>query len=162
MSTKITLEYFGFQGQGATVKEAKQDAGRKIDALHQGTWEPVIVTWRGETVLIHRTLEGWLSRFLQHKDEPLKVSTGCQFHGTDDLKAVIRSVQSHVVQLGWTFEDPIDLFPDFFTNEADRREAISYRQWQIAYRKFKAEGHSDNDAHRLASESRFSRQGLSA
>jgi hypothetical protein len=71
-------------------------------------------------------------------------------------------VQRHVVQLGWTFEDPIDHFPDFCTNEADRREAIDYRKWQLAYRKFKDEGHDDNEAHRLASESRYSRQGLSA
>jgi hypothetical protein len=162
MSTKITLEYFGFQGQGATVKEAKQDAGRKIEALHHGTWEPVVVTWRGETILIYRTLDGWISRFLQHKGEPLKVSSGCQCHGNDDVKEVIRSVQRHVVQLGWTFEDPIDHFPDFCTNEADRREAIDYRKWQLAYRKFKDEGHDDNEAHRLASESRYSKQGLSA
>jgi hypothetical protein len=157
MSTKITLEYFGFQGLGATIKEAKQDAGRKIEALHAGSWDPVLVSWRGETILIYRTLEGYYSRFLQHGGDPLKVSAGCQLHGNDDLKSAIRSVQNHVVQLGWTFEDPIDLFPDFYTNESDRREAISYREWQIAYRKFKGEGHTDNDAHRLATESRFSR-----
>jgi hypothetical protein len=34
MAKKLIIEYFGFRGEGSTVKEAKLEAGRKITALH--------------------------------------------------------------------------------------------------------------------------------
>jgi hypothetical protein len=33
MATRISLTYFGMSGEGATVREAKADAGRKLEAL---------------------------------------------------------------------------------------------------------------------------------
>lgn len=149
MSRQVILEFFGFTGTGKTTAEAKQNAGLKILALKQGSWEPVIVSWRGESVLIYRTLEGYVSRFLQHDGAPLRVSTGSTYYG-EDLKETIRSVQNHIVQLGWTFDDPIDTFPEWYTDRNDRGAAISYRQWQINYRELIRRGFSDNEAHGLA------------
>src|SRR5229473_3349469 len=160
MSTKITLEYFGFQGQGATVKEAKQDAGRKIEALHAGTFQPQLREWRGEAVLVYRTLTGWEYTFIQHQGGALRT------HGTamgdGEFFNTLRSAERHLVGVAWNVGDPLTDFPEWFHNEEDRKDLISSREWQIAYRKFKDEGHEDNEAHRLATESRYSRQGLSA
>jgi hypothetical protein len=158
MSTKITLEYFGFEGSGATVKEAKQDAGRKIEALHSGSWTPVLVTWRGHTALLTRDTHGWTKRFLQHDGDPLKIGQGSEHFGSgSNFTDALHSTQRHIVQLGWQFGDPIDIFPDWFTDEAGRKEAISYRQWQLRYKQNKADGLSDNEAHQKATEDGWKR-----
>jgi hypothetical protein len=49
------------------------------------------------------------------------------------------------------FGDPVDLFPEWFDNREDRRDIIGRREWQIRYKRFKAEGKSDGEAHQLAS-----------
>lgn len=152
MSQQVTIQYFGFEGTGRTMKDAKLNAGNKILMLHEGSFEPVLVTWRGETALIYRTLTGYESKILQHDGAPLHMPLGCEMHSEGTRKAVIKSVQQHIVQLGWRFEDPIDLFPDWFTDANDRKEAIRYRQWQLDFRKFRAEGMSENEAHLAASE----------
>jgi hypothetical protein len=149
MSKKITIEYFGFEGTGSTVKEAKQDAGRKIEALHIGSWTPVLVTWRGHTALLTRDTHGWTKRFLQHDGDPLKIGQGSQGFG-NDWAGALHSTQRHIVQLGWNVGDPIDIFPDWFTDPRDRKEAIEYRQWQLNYRELRDRGLSDVDAHRYA------------
>lgn len=51
MSTKISLEYFGMPGVGATVKEAKLDAGRKIEEALSRDYTPLYIEWRGTICL---------------------------------------------------------------------------------------------------------------
>lgn len=149
MSQIVKIEYFGFEGTGRTMKDAKADAGKKISALHNGSWTPVIISWRGETVLLTRDLTGWVKRFLQHDNAEITVGTGSQ--SFDSRDEAIRASQRHIVQLGWRIEDPIDIFPEWFTDKHDRKEAIEYRQWQLNYRELKDRGLNDNQAHRYAS-----------
>jgi hypothetical protein len=152
MAKQITIEYFGFTGTGATVKEAKENAGRQILALQNGSWTPVLVTWRGHTALLTRDLNGWTKRFLQHDEAPLAVSQGTEsFFSLNDA---LTSTRNHIVQLGWQLSDPIDLFPEWYTDEAAKREAIQYRQWQLNYRELISRGLADHEAHQLAGQPR--------
>jgi hypothetical protein len=64
----------------------------------------------------------------------------------------VRAARRHLVDIAWRFGDPVDLFPEWFKNSEDRRDIIGRREWQIRYRRLKAEGKSDGEAHQLASE----------
>jgi hypothetical protein len=54
MAMKVIIEYFGFRGEGSTVKEAKLEAGRKITALHIGHWLPELIECRWYAVDLRR------------------------------------------------------------------------------------------------------------
>ena len=57
---KITLDYYGMTGTGATVKEAKLDAGRQIEQALNGDYTPSLIHWRQYTVLMAREpRQGW-------------------------------------------------------------------------------------------------------
>jgi hypothetical protein len=150
VSKKIIVEYFGFRGDGSTVKEAKLDAGRKIAALHVGHWLPELIEWRGEAALVYRTLDGWEYTFIQHDGGALRTRGIAIGDGT--FAGTVRAARRHLVDIAWRFGDPVDLFPEWFKNSEDRRDIIGRREWQIRYRRLKAEGKSDGEAHQLASE----------
>jgi hypothetical protein len=58
--TKINLEYFGMPGSGATVKEAKADAGRRIEAAFDGSYAPFMLSHRGKMLVASRDPKsGW-------------------------------------------------------------------------------------------------------
>jgi hypothetical protein len=67
------------------------------------------------------------------------------------VTASVRATRCHLVDVAWRFGDPVDLFPESFDNRDDRRDIIGRREWQIRYKRFKAEGKSDGEAHQLAS-----------
>ena len=151
--SKITLDYFGSSGTGATVKEAKLDAGRKIEALHSGTWTPVIREWRGYAVLIHRNLNGWEYCFIQHPGEPLHIPPGCSC-GFHDRADAVKSAERHIADVGWTCADPLEAFPVWFGTDANRehtnlrREIIDGRKWQLQMRHLVNAGIPDETARR--------------
>jgi hypothetical protein len=148
MSTQITLEYFGFQGQGATVKAAKQDAGQKIAALHEGIWQPTLREWRGEAVLVYRTLNGWVYSFLQHASGPLQFSGTCM--GNGEFWETLRSAERHLADTGWKTNEPITDFPEWFHNEQDRKEIMDGRKWQLRIQELVAKGYSMDRARNIA------------
>jgi hypothetical protein len=58
--TNINLTYCGMPGSGPTVKEAKQDAARKIEAALADSYMPTVITWRGRIAIIFREpVGGW-------------------------------------------------------------------------------------------------------
>lgn len=145
MSTKITLTYFGFHGEGATVKEAKLDAGRKIEALHEGYWTPAIVEWRGHAAIVYRTLDGWHYGFIGHPGEAIhSISGGSSGYG--DYRETLRAAQRHVADIGWQLDEPLDLFPDWLTDDRDRREIRDRRVWASKVSHLMKQGISSNDA----------------
>jgi hypothetical protein len=148
MHKPVYIEHQGFHGTGTTAKEAKLDAIRKIEALHEGYWQPTLREWRGHAVLIHRDLEGWQYTFLQHNYGQLKM------HGTTidngDYRETLRSAERHLADIGWTVADPLDLFPAWFSNAEDRREILSRRTWQLRVRHHLDAGHDLEAARRLA------------
>lgn len=68
---QITLEYYGVTGQGATVKEAKADAGRRIQELTNNSisWNPVLITWQDWHIIIMRGLYGWGYKLINPAEE---------------------------------------------------------------------------------------------
>lgn len=137
----VMIEYFGFSGAGRTVTEAKQDAGRKIEALHTGTWEPEIRTWKDHTVLIRRDLTGWLYQFIQLPGEPIRIPQGCAM--ACDRKDAIESAERHLVQRAWNVGEAINDFPDWFADVNKRKDVISQRLLYIQHAELRAAGYDE-------------------
>lgn len=55
----VTIDYYGFEGIGKNVTEAKRDAGKKIEALHNGSFAPQLFTLGNNSMLVWRDLYGW-------------------------------------------------------------------------------------------------------
>jgi len=147
----VKIDYFGFAGQGPTVKEAKQDAGRKIQALQQGYWTPKIVAWRGYAILVTRNLQGWDQYFIQHPDEPTpRVGSCCC--GFDSERESVHSAEMHLADLGWSPDtDALDVFPEFPTlTDYDRRDLISRRKWCLQIQHLTAAGLDTERARAIA------------
>jgi len=89
------------------------------------------------------------STFIQHDGGPLR-TRGISI-GDGTFAGTVRAARRHLVDIAWRFGDPVDLFPEWFDNREDRRDIIGRREWQIRYKRFKAEGKSDVKAHQLAS-----------
>lgn len=82
----ITLDYYGMTGTGHTVKEAKLDAGRKIEAALEGDYSPLLVQWRGTTAVFSRNPKsGWGYRFA-HGSSPVQTmfQSCCGNDGRDE------------------------------------------------------------------------------
>ncbi len=134
--TTIHVEYYGFQGEGPTVKAAKEDAGKKIAALHRDNWTPVIREWRGHAALVFRTLRGWEYRFIARPDQlpPLHIPMGSCPGGTDRAETIF-TAERHIAANGWEPTDELDVFPVWFGTDTNRehaamrREMIEQRKW---------------------------------
>ena len=54
MSQKVRIEYFGMEGEGRNLTEARKDAGRKIEEALSGDYIPRLFHFRDETWLMWR------------------------------------------------------------------------------------------------------------
>jgi hypothetical protein len=142
MSTKITLTYFGMAGEGRTVKEAKLDAGRKIEAVFDGNWTPFLLQAGDETILCWREpVGGWHYGFA--RDGRIDGST---WHATRD--ECDKSARSHLGQIATDWKTCLtveDVHP-IVKHDADRREILGLCQWQRAYARATSAGLDDNNA----------------
>ena len=142
MSTNITLTYFGMEGHGKTVKEAKLDAGRKIEALFDGSWTPFLLQAEAETILCWReVLGGWHYGFVREGQ-----IHGSTWHATKE--ECERSARSHLGQIAtdWRTCMKVDDVHGVVKDERDRREILSNCEWQRAYHRATAAGLDDNNA----------------
>ena len=44
MTKTVRITYYGMEGEGSTLKEAKQDAGRKLEAAIRASSDPICIT----------------------------------------------------------------------------------------------------------------------
>lgn len=150
MATAITLTYFGFEGAGRTVTEAKKDAGRKIEQAFEGDYTPEVFAYRGHSYLVWRTPEGWCNRAVAGPDGPRDGKLyACANHGHDRRKDCVREVLSHLAQIAWVESDG-QTPPAFLT---DRDSLSDYRTWtefQLRYADARRRGMDDHDAHSYA------------
>lgn len=151
MSKQVTIQYFGMEGTGRTLTEAKQDAGRRIEKAVTGSYLPFVQSYRGQSVLVWRELERWQFRLLTDY-ETGAVRDGFVYGcgaGQDTFDDVVKAAKYALAQTTWQPEDG-DFPPDFLKSEDIRREFKSWAAWQLRYRAHRANGMSDVDAHRAA------------
>jgi hypothetical protein len=147
----------GMSGSGKTVTEAKQDAGRRITALLEEIGAPILLTHRGQMIVMSRDKYGWGYRLYQVAE--LKIRTdashcSCGFAGKDDcLVAAVR----HLADLTRTEGETDSALFDALRTQQAARERYSFALkaaqddvWLDRRRTALARGMSENDAHDYA------------
>ena len=138
----VTIEYYGMEGQGRTVTEAKRDAGAKIEKALGGDWTPRLLTSRGWTILLYREPSGWHSAITCDADSGPRTGN---VHGTNyrDYEDCHESALAHLGQLSW---DGAEMLPPClqceFSREMQRSggarrlvsEFSSWRGFQMAFK----------------------------
>src|SRR5213593_2027991 len=92
--TTIRLTYCGMAGEGPTVKEAKQDAARKIEAVLDADYTPAVYRWGNSCAVVWRTPRGINSAYLHGPGKP----GGHCCHFREDFDHVCREVRLNLAR----------------------------------------------------------------
>lgn len=130
MGKVVRIEYFGMDGEGRNVTEAKKDAGRKLEQFVRQAGMPKFLCYRSATIVMWRGKEDWLYGFLRDGD-----ISGWSYHpgGYDEC----RMAAAHHLAQNECDQDEIITesdVPEFVTDRHDRRELVRYMMWQRAAR----------------------------
>ena len=141
-------------GEGPTVREAKQDAARKIEAVLEADYTPAVFRWGDSSAIVWRTPRGVNSAYLRGHLHGNGMPRGHCCHGSQStFDEVCQSVRLNLAQNEADITS--DETPAIIAGE--RRLESDYRSWlgfQRAYRHAKANaiGAGDCDWHRWACE----------
>lgn len=138
----VRIEYYGVEGSGKNVTEAKRDAGSKIENALSGSYTPIILQAGDETIIVFRSPDGWQYGFLRNGELG-------SIQGQDkDKKEVERSARRHIgsnVTEWKTCFGPDDVHP-IVKEERDRREIADNCKWQREMRRATEAGLDDRNA----------------
>lgn len=153
MTTKIHLTYFGMDGEGATVKEAKADAGKKIERAMAGMWMPKLLRLNNSmgqevTVLLYRTPWDWHYTFIDERTGWLTYSVA----GFSDEEECERSATRHAAKNLIRPQGDDEHIAKQIKDQRDRQDFLEYAAWQHGYRQAHSEGLSDNECRIRASQ----------
>src|SRR5215469_18888121 len=113
MSKTIRITYFGVEGEGATVKEAKLAAGRKIEehvkALDD---QPVIVRVGEWSALVAYTANGWGYRIIDCPDHSYEPGPVFLNYGEPDKHEIRKRALRHLIDCAWAFPENDEAFID--------------------------------------------------
>ncbi|MCR4300689.1 MAG: hypothetical protein NUV51_03690 [Sulfuricaulis sp.] len=144
MTTKITLTYCGMEGQGATVKLAKQDAARKIEAVLDGGYTPFIIRHFDLIGVIFREPSGWSYKIIYPDTKSGPAYGSCSSFG--DSEAQCRShCAHHIAQNAGSYSGLQSHLTD-----SDMRELDRYFAWQERFRKARAQGYDESQSRQMA------------
>jgi hypothetical protein len=157
MANKISIEYFGMPGTGRTVTEAKQDAGRNIEAALSGDYTPAVLTFRGTVALIARDPKtGWGYRFVHsEKGEMLqRMYLNCGYTDYEDcLLHAVRHIADNERKTGERDSELFNVLRPRIASEV-RREFAQKAEYddvfQARYREAQGRGMSDGEAYAYA------------
>ncbi len=146
---KINVTHFGFEGEGATVREAKLDAARKVTAALEGYWTPTYILWRGQRAFVWREPQsGWVYRLI-HDDTETGHTHGSTCGADNDEKSAVLSAKRHMATLDTDAPEE-----DVYTFLGGDRSAMNIwrelRSFHRAYRKATEDGLKDTAAHEWA------------
>jgi hypothetical protein len=152
MST-VRVTYYGVDGEGRNVTEAKRDAGTKIEAAMTGSYSPTVLQSRGTAIVLWRDPWGWQSCFLSHKGEFREHKYGLNGCSHKDYYEAYASALMSLAQDTW---DGSEMVPPCLAeveylaklgkklmdrDTAGRRLLGDFRSWrgfQLAYQHAKA------------------------
>lgn len=140
----IKVDYFGFEGSGPTVKEAKADAAKKLMAfIKDAEHGPRFLKIEDYLIVTYRTYGTWAYRLFYPG-----CGTGAECIGMATQEQAEKQGRHHAAQMASTIEN---VRTDFLIDPQQQQELIDYFAWQKRYREAREEGYCDNDAHRIAS-----------
>jgi len=111
---KVTIEYLGMPGSGATVTEAKRDAGRRIEEALEGDYSPIVAQWRDHAVLAFRHPRyEWGYRFLN--DSAVQSVSHC-CSGYTSKEECLRAMLIHIADIGMSVSDTPESIDPLFAS----------------------------------------------
>ena len=145
MSTQINLTYFGATGTGPTVKEAKQDAGRKLENVMNESAAPILIGSLSRpysAILFFEPQFGWSYKTLTPDTQEGRLYGGTGRTGS--FKEAEQMAKRHLADL---LQDVslIDINDTDGIFDWERKE--HFRQ---AYADARTRGYSDVEAHSMA------------
>src|ERR1035441_9311398 len=145
MSTRIQIEYCGMSGAGATVKEAKQDAARKIEAALSNDYTPLVLVHGGNIVVIWDTPNNGLNSSYLHDG---KLSGVCMHPSNETITGATDSHRLGLAQLAANVES--NEVPSIISG--DKRLVREYASWLGFQRAYRKGNGNDCAKHQWASE----------
>jgi hypothetical protein len=137
----------GHEGTGASAREAKECAVKRIEGLAEGSWCPVSICWQGLVGLAWREQHGWFYRIIDTTEgrfagqQTLHGNTAGGTHASadDERQYTIDSMKHHMAQ--WRFDPRAFVaggqqLPDILEGAAQRErgEFAYWASWQVRMR----------------------------
>jgi hypothetical protein len=148
----INLTYYGMEGTGRTLTEAKKDAGAKIERALSGDYSPRIIRRKGYAALVYREPSGWHYCCLANEHGLVRDDLpGSMYCGT--LADAIDSATFHVAQNAWDGEEgeAFDALAKGLSRER-KSELHTWSLWQLRWRHAVKHGFSREEAWQWASD----------
>ena len=148
----VQIEYFGMDGVGRNVTEAKRDAGAKIERFISADGRPVFIHYRGSAVMVYLTRYGWEYSIAQLADGAEPFGRGCCICATWERADAVLEAKEHLAQniVGDTLTDAVTVAHDLGLPFESARELVELTGWHIAFRQCRAQGMTDHEAHSAA------------
>jgi len=156
MVQSVRITYYGMEGEGRNLTEAKKDAGVKIERALSGSYDPSLLRRGKYLIFIWRMPDGWGYKFVDLQFPPPKEEESdrgitCYAIGGEDqdYKAVLNRALYHVAQKSWdeTNDAQVLSWVKDSNDWEDIKGWIAFKRRYSAYRK---EGLSDVEAHKRA------------
>ena len=142
---KVHITYYGMDGEGRTITEAKKDAGAKIEKALHGYYTPRILRHAGYMALVAREpFSGWGYRLI-HADSTATEESIYLSSSREDREDCVKTCFRHMAQLAGHYRGI-----EKYLTASDQAELDRYYEFQRRYAELRAEGHTDADAHRIA------------
>jgi hypothetical protein len=106
----VNVTLYGVTGTGATQARAKADAEARLEALVRGSYNPVVITYRGWTGLVYREPAGWCARTIAPGSAGIQ-RPGCTCCYGEELAEAVDRTALHIFTLGWDHSDPVGYVP---------------------------------------------------
>lgn len=155
MSKIVRIVYYGMEGEGPTLKEAKADAARKLQAFVKDTFQPAFFAGKTHLLAVIREQWGWTTRviLLAEASENGRIDT-CASSGYADREDAIRHARSHLAQLEWRRDGSTDISP-YIVDKADAADFAWWARWQRCYKAWADRGATEEEARNKANNSQF-------
>lgn len=143
MTQEVRITYYGMEGVGKNVTEAKRDAGSRIEEALKGDHEPVIIgdLARYAALLFRTPQHGWTYAVLAPDTKRLCAHLGIG----NSRENVERHARNHLANL----LDDVSLI-DGKRYPADVTSWQEKHDWQVRMKELLSQGYSDNDARLIA------------
>lgn len=159
----VRVDYYGMEGQGKNVTEAKRDAGGKIAKALDGDYKPVILQSRGWAIMLYREPRyGWTSATIMDSGE-WRANHGGSSYGSGDYHETLCASLSHLAQMTWDGKEEyppclkecveLDKLRRSDRDTMGRRLLADFKSWrcfQLAYKSAHAQSLPEGERHQWA------------
>lgn len=156
MSTEIHLTYYGIEGRGPTVREAKAAAGREIEQIvKRCESDPLLVRIRDQAIIVYPRTSGWTYALITDEAGLRTGAQGYRVNGVysqGSFEEIRNAGVKHLAQIAWTHDQDDAAFVQAlpWLEQRHHSDLQSYFAWQRRYKAAKDAGKTDNEARDMA------------